>query len=61
MGVRGPAVWTAVLLLLGGLVFPGALAADDAVQSGPAVGSGVKAFTVQAVTGSQKDSQLCYV
>ncbi|MFW6162971.1 MAG: hypothetical protein ACODAJ_09395 [Planctomycetota bacterium] len=52
---------TAVLLLLGGLVPSGAFAADEAAQSGPSVGSGVKAFTVQAVTGGQKGSRLCYV
>ncbi len=34
---------------------------EEAISSGPAVGSLIGPFTVQDVTGPQKDKQLCYI
>ena len=52
----------AALLLAVGLATSCTAADDDSkVASGLPVGTGVPAFNVQAVTGPQKGSTLCYV
>ncbi|NQT53047.1 hypothetical protein HQ576_13400 [bacterium] len=55
----GPALLGAALMLAS--VSLGTALGGEAVESGPAVGSGTSPFTVQAVTGPEKGRSLCYI